>query len=280
VTAAPGRASETASPRSVALNGCRVDRTVDPRIEIVEAAPANRAFPARVTECLGVCLKAGPSHDVRTDGRAVSYPADALCVRPPGCIWGTAATGVVGFLSIDIPASLLPSELGVRRMVFGKRAGIPEFRRIVTAARRTQSRARLEELVTLLVLALEHAGAIRADELRHSAHARTSGRMRALLEGSLVEPPTLVELAERLGLSRFALMRRFKSDFGITPHAFVLRLRVERARERLARGSDLRDLAHELGFADQSHFTRVFKSVVGMTPGAYAACTRAVVQRP
>jgi AraC-like DNA-binding protein len=280
VSANVARVSRAAPPLTVALDGCHVHRTVDPRIEIAEATPANRSFPARVTEHFGVCLKVGPSHDVTADGRAVVYPSDALCVRPPGCIWGTTSTGVVGFLSIDLPTSFLPYGLDLRRMVFGRGAEVPEFKEIVTAVRRTRSAARLAELVTLLVLALERAGAIRAAELRQSAHAHTSSKMRAILEESLVEPPSMVELAKTFRMSRFALMRRFKTDFGVTPHAFVLRLRVERARERLAHGGDLCEVAHELGFADQPHFTRVFKSVAGMTPGAYAARTRVVVPRP
>jgi AraC-like DNA-binding protein len=263
--------------QTVALDGCRIDRAIDRRIEIIQATRANRKFPARITESLGVCLKMGPSHHVVADGRDVVYPSAALCVRQPGCVWSTAGTGPVGFLSIDLPSAVLPEALKPRTMVFGDSTALPQFLPLVAAIRRARSSAYLDELVTLLLVDLQQAGAIAAGELHRSAPGRAAMRARAILEESVAEPPSIVALAGYLGLSRFALMRRFRDDFGITPHAFVLRLRIERARERLAQGADLREVALELGFADQPHFTRAFKSVLGMTPGEYARRVRRVV---
>jgi AraC-like DNA-binding protein len=182
----------------------------------------------------------------------------------------------VGFVSVDLDPCLLPAGFVASSMRFARPSLLPDLRRIITSLRANRSAAHHEEIVTGLVLALARAGLLEADELRHSATARISARAREALEGAPGTPPSIVELARDLGTSRFALLRRFKHDFGITPHAFVLRLRVERARDRLARGSDLAALAHELGFADQAHFTRVFKKVVGITPGAYAHRVHAV----
>ena len=260
-----------------ALDGCRIDRTLDGTIEIARASAANRAFPARVTETLGICLKFGASHDVKADGRALVYPSEALCIRQPGCVWSTVATGPVGFLSIDIPKSLLPTDLIADRMLFGPRTALPAFARVVEAIRRAKSQGHLDDLVTALVLALGESGAICAGELRQRLPARLSRKARATLEDLVAEPPSIVELARQLGTSRFALMRRFTADYGITPHAFVLRLRIDRARQRLAQGAELQEVAHDLGFADQAHFTRLFKRIVGLTPGDYARRTRAVV---
>ena len=47
-----------------AIDGCRIDRVPDAGVEIIEADPANRAFPDRVNESLGICLKLGPEHDL------------------------------------------------------------------------------------------------------------------------------------------------------------------------------------------------------------------------
>jgi AraC-like DNA-binding protein len=267
-------------PLRTALDGCRIARTLDGTIEIAKASPANRAFPARITESLGVCLKYGSSHDVRADGRRVVYPSEALCIRQPGCVWSTVATGPVGFLSIDIPRSLLPAGLISSRMIFGPSTALPAFTRTVEAIRRARTQSHLDDLVTSFVLSLEQSGAIRADEFRQTAPAALSRRARATLEELVAEPPTIAELARQLGTSRFALMRRFAADFGITPYAFVLRLRVERARDRLAHGAELQAVAHDLGFADQAHFTRIFKRIVGITPGEYARHTRAVAALP
>jgi AraC-like DNA-binding protein len=125
-------------------------------------------------------------------------------------------------------------------------------------------------LVVSLMAAFKNSGLRSAEEFRQSAPVRFAARAREALEAAVAAPPSLVRLAAELGTNRFALIRGFKQTFGITPHAFVLRLRVERARERLAQGARVADLALELGFADQAHFCRTFKRVTGLSPGRYA----------
>ena len=265
------------SSSSVALRGCQIDRALDGLIEVVEAARENRRFPERVTESLGVCLKIGPAHHVTANGRDVVYPKDAICVRPPGCIWSTASTGPVGFLSIDLDPSLLPSEMSRADMGFAGPDVVPDLRALVRVLRTGESEP-LGELVTSLVLALARARLISAGELRQSAPVGVSTRVRRKLESAIARPPSLGELAADNRVSRFTLLRQFRKDFGVTPHAFVLRLRVDRARERLARGEDLAGIALDLGFADQPHFTRVFRKIVGIAPGEYARRVRRVVR--
>jgi AraC-like DNA-binding protein len=71
-------------------------------------------------------------------------------------------------------------------------------------------------------------------------------------------------------LSRFELIRRFRADTGMTPHAFQVNLRIARARALLAAGVTPAAVAADCGFADQSHLTRTFKRAVGVSPGRYA----------
>ena len=79
----------------------------------------------------------------------------------------------------------------------------------------------------------------------------------------------LAELADVARLSRYQLIRQFRSQFGMTPHAYQLDLRINRARQLLRRGDALADVAQQLGFADQSHFHRAFRQRVAMTPRAF-----------
>ncbi len=81
--------------------------------------------------------------------------------------------------------------------------------------------------------------------------------------------PDLTDLARRVGLSRFQLIRHFSRHTGLTPHAWLLNQRVARSRDLLHDGASLANLACRLGFADQSHFQRVFKAHVGVTPHRY-----------
>ncbi|WP_028693989.1 helix-turn-helix transcriptional regulator [Pseudomonas cremoricolorata] len=80
---------------------------------------------------------------------------------------------------------------------------------------------------------------------------------------------TLAELAGMAGLDRYGLIRAFRRATGLTPHAWLLNARVNRARQLLRHGCELAEVAYRLGFADQSHFQRVFKTHAGTTPGLY-----------
>ncbi|WP_194790701.1 AraC family transcriptional regulator [Pseudomonas sp. UFMG81] len=76
-------------------------------------------------------------------------------------------------------------------------------------------------------------------------------------------------LARQAGLGRYQFIRAFTTATGMTPHAWLLNARVNHARELLRQGQGLAEVAYQLGFADQSHFQRVFKAHAGVTPGAY-----------
>jgi AraC-like DNA-binding protein len=67
----------------------------------------------------------------------------------------------------------------------------------------------------------------------------------------------------------FALLRAFRDETGLPPHAYLNQLRVRRARRLLDGGLAPALVAVQAGFADQAHLTRHFKRVVGLPPGAY-----------
>jgi AraC-like DNA-binding protein len=90
-----------------------------------------------------------------------------------------------------------------------------------------------------------------------------------LLHERLADPPSLSELAAMTGLSQFAVLRAFRAETGLPPHAYVNQLRVRQARALLDRGVAPADVAMTTGFADQAHLTRHFKRVVGVPPRAY-----------
>jgi AraC-like DNA-binding protein len=107
----------------------------------------------------------------------------------------------------------------------------------------------------------------------HGEHAAVR-RARVHLQERWADPVSLAELAGVAGLSRFELIRRFREQNGLTPHAFQRDLRIGRARSMLSEGVPAAAVAAECGFADQPHLSRVFKRLVGVTPGAYAQAMR------
>ena len=93
----------------------------------------------------------------------------------------------------------------------------------------------------------------------------------AYLQTHEVGMASLAMLAQIAGMSRYQLIRAFRISTGMTPHAYQLNLRVNWARSHLRTDAPMADVAYHLGFADQSHFQRVFKAHAGVTPGTYKA---------
>jgi AraC family transcriptional regulator len=97
--------------------------------------------------------------------------------------------------------------------------------------------------------------------------ARQKDRILELIEDSLSENLTLESLADTVGMSQFHFLRQFKMQFGLTPHAFVIQKRIERAKEMLRQDNvAMKAIALDCGFSDQSHFCRTFHRLVGVTP--------------
>lgn len=95
-------------------------------------------------------------------------------------------------------------------------------------------------------------------------------RCRAFIVEHYSQPLTLHDLAEVSATSRFRLVHSFKKAFGLAPHAYQIRVRIQKACALLSLGEPIASVAAETGFADQSHFGRHFLHIVGLTPAQYA----------
>ena len=80
---------------------------------------------------------------------------------------------------------------------------------------------------------------------------------------------SLEDIAQLAHISPYYLLRLFSRLVGIPPHIYQQQVRIRRAKQLLSQGSSILATAMNTGFADQSHFTRVFKKLVGITPGEY-----------
>lgn len=95
-------------------------------------------------------------------------------------------------------------------------------------------------------------------------------RLRELLDERVVEGLSLEEAAELVQAHPAHLVRAFSGAYGIAPHQYLNSRRVDRARRLLLAGRPPTEVAAATGFFDQSHLTRHFKKLVGVTPGRYA----------
>jgi len=95
---------------------------------------------------------------------------------------------------------------------------------------------------------------------------------RDFIEANLGKDFGLVELAANVRMSPYYFCRLFKQSTSLSPHQFVVRERIEHARQMLKEHRlTVVEIATNLGFSDQSHFARVFRDLVGTTPKRYAS---------
>ena len=95
-------------------------------------------------------------------------------------------------------------------------------------------------------------------------------RVRDFLHGNFATAISADDVARVAGMSRFHVSRQFRRAFGLPPHAYLLRRRLDAARHLLAAGEDAASVAASVGFADQSHLIKRFKGAYGITPGQFA----------
>ena len=103
--------------------------------------------------------------------------------------------------------------------------------------------------------------------------ASTLRRVLTYIDEHLGERISLGELACEAGISRFHFARQFRLSTGESPMEYLRHVRIERSKSILQnRETTIAEVAATLGFSDQSHFTRTFGRLVGVSPGSFARC--------
>lgn len=94
-------------------------------------------------------------------------------------------------------------------------------------------------------------------------------QIKAYMDNHFTSDIQLTDLENLVEISKFSILRQFKKDFKLTPHAYLINKRINQAKNLLTKGQTVADTAVECGFFDQSHFVKTFKSFVGINPAAY-----------
>jgi AraC-like DNA-binding protein len=100
-------------------------------------------------------------------------------------------------------------------------------------------------------------------------------RVRDFIAAHMHENLDVATLASHVGISRYHFFRAFKTSVGMPPHRYVLEQRVRKAAELIERSEQpLTRIALNLGFADQSHLSRSFHALMGLTPSQFRRAHR------
>jgi len=225
-------------------------------VKAVTADDAGR--PSERTFGPGTCGMAGPTPIAWL---RVAEPSEALEINPSDAM----RAAVSGELDVDWKNSVQFLQADYDPIVWGMCARW----RMAALGAAPLDELEAESLVhSLLVhVAVRYLGARAPKRVRGKLDARRLARVTALIEHALDDPPGLHAMAEAAAMSAFHFQRLFRATTGLTPHAYVMARRMERARRMLnATDAKVAYVAAELGFSDLAYFRRAFRRQFNRRP--------------
>ena len=258
-------------------------------VGLLRAHYVRQSFPRHSHDCFVVCVNERGAHASWYAGNTVVIPERAITVVPPGEVHtGHLIPGRPWHYRAMYPSAelfaTLASEVGLPA------GSVPAFPGLCMADDELADafiRTHRQFETDLDPLAREGnvADVLMAVLRRHASGAKR--HVDRLPPGEAVEHAmeyikdcyaqriTLTGVAEAAGVSRYAVLRAFRRELGISPYALVTQVRIEQAKRLLRAGVGIAMVSQRVGFADQSHLARHFKRFLGVTPGAYARGVRA-----
>ena len=94
-------------------------------------------------------------------------------------------------------------------------------------------------------------------------------RVKEYLHDNFYIQISLDDIAKEFSISKYHFLRLFKKHTFVSPHAYLMLVRVEKAKQFLQKGLSIIDATYMCGFNDQSHLNKRFKAITGLTPGEY-----------
>ncbi len=124
-------------------------------------------------------------------------------------------------------------------------------------------------LLTLAEL-MKRFGGLKSTGRKSSGEPDAVQQVREYIDANYAQPISLSELADTVHFSRYYLLHIFRKATGMPPHVYLESVRVRNAQRLISAGQPLAQVAYDVGFGSQSHFTQRFKQIIGVTPGVYA----------
>lgn len=226
----------------------------------------------------------------------VTAPGWLLAAGPGEVFVGRRVLAAGSFCSVSFDAALLASYLEEHGLSPGELELLPlarmsavlraSFLEVIDAFAPTASRLEVETALTVFLAAMLRE--LSTDALVDASLPKRSSdvaeHVREQLSRDTLGRLDLTTLADEVGLSRYQVLRAFKRRYGLPPQSYRMHVRIAIAQRMLRSGVAPAVVAAELGFVDQSHLTRHFKRVLGVTPAVYARSTvdvgRADPRRP
>jgi AraC-like DNA-binding protein len=280
----PTKASGVGLERLCAAPAGEWMRSIDAEygVEYLEARFQGSAYHKHRHDTYAICLTTSgvQAFDYR-GATEISMPGQVVVLHPDEPHDGRAATDAgFGYQILYIEPALIFEAV---QALCGRTGGLPFVRApvvispklteaITSAFQSTREPLAIDGLVLQLAEGLVEADPScgRASVSRSFDRAALE-RARQFLDAQKDRVVHSSELELVTGLSRYELARQFRKMCGTSPYRYLLMRRLHDARGQLAGPRGLAEIALDAGFADQAHFTRMFKAAYGLTPASYRA---------
>jgi len=253
--------------------------------------PAQGSYPAFSQHDITLCLAPRPLRIHQIIGKQSYvgiYSRGDICMTPAGIPGGYRAEGDDHFLQIQIEPQFL-EKVAQQTGVDGSLELIPKFR---------DRNPQIEQIIMMLYSELNQgsglgselyieslSNALAVNLLRDYAVKKTSLNLQSAglsdsklllvtdyINDNIAAEFKLSHLAALAGISQFHFSRLFKQSVGMSPHKYVIKQRVERAKSLLKNPElSVTDIALSCGFNSHSHFGKYFRQFTGFTPKQYRA---------
>ncbi len=240
-------------------------------------------YPRHWHEEIQICLVDHGSGELKYRGETYVTPTGSLFIVAPGEIHENRAYGKRGcsFRTIYFPSALLDQAshefFGVQTDAHFDRPLIDDpvlsrlFVELHVSLEKTNSTLYRESILwEFMARLLKHQSVKQSDVTSTGRKREAVESVRSFLLQHYNDNVPLSKLAQMSGLSPYYLCHIFNEEIGMPPHAFQNQVRVIRAKTLLQQGVPISQVAYQMGFADQSHFSRHFKRLMAMPPGKYA----------
>ncbi len=253
-------------------------------VSLLHAFHVEYAYPRHSHDHYVVCLIERGVQSFTLKGTKYVTPPSGLILINPGMVHTGEAATEQGFRMRSLYPTVAHMQAAFYELT-GRHQTVPYFKEVrVDDLAATRSVFALHEalaneanplecesrFMATLAQLIKRYGDGRSTEQRLGNEHRAVQQARRYIEAHFTEPISLSDLAEHVALSPYYLLRVFRAEVGMPPHAYLQDVRVRRAQRLIELGKPLAEVAFAAGYSSQSHLTRRFKQIVGVTPGQYA----------
>ncbi|HEX6033616.1 MAG TPA: AraC family transcriptional regulator [Anaerolineales bacterium] len=256
-------------------------------IDLLHAYYVQHAYPRHSHDYYVISLIARGRQSFTHKGTKYRTPAGGLILINPGVVHTGEAADTQGFelRALYPPLPFMEAaayELtGHRTLPFFKDVLVEHpwatshvsslHQALLEGAGMLESQSRLLWVTAQLIKRYADMGS-REGHLGREKHAIRQARQ--YIEDHFAENVSLQALAQHVSLSPYYLLRAFRAGVGMPPYAYLESVRIRHTQRLIKAGLSLAEVAAEVGFSSQSHMTRQFKKIIGVTPGQYAQHVR------